>query len=515
MTSPIISIRNIGKQFAAVRALDDVSFDIERGELHAVMGENGAGKSTLMKILAGVLTGYEGELWVKGQAVQFGSTRDAEKVGISIIHQELNMVEELSVAANIFLGREVASWFGLNQREMDRQAAAMLAELESNISPVSLVGSLRVGDQQLVEIAKALSLRSDILIMDEPTSALTESEVARLYRVIDRLRARGVTILYISHKMDEVFRLADRITVLRDGRFVQTVNRIDTNPRQIAHLMVGRDIQPSQRHQLPAGAPLVLEAKDLSLPWPGHSRGWRLRNINFKLHRGEVLGIAGLMGAGRTELLECLFGASPVAPQGQVLIDGREHAFRHPAEAMQAGIAMVTEDRKRLGLFLHQTVRDNITVCSLSDGATLGVVNHRREANNAQEQIQSLRVKTAGPEASITSLSGGNQQKCIIGRCMLTKPKILLLDDPTRGVDIGAKSELYRLMEQLAADGMAILVTSSELPELLTVSDRILVLSEGELTGEFDRAEATEHKIMEAATRSGRMNLFQGEAALP
>lgn len=499
---PIISIRGVGKQFAAVRALDNVSFDIVPGELHAVMGENGAGKSTLMKILAGVLTEYEGELQVKGQTVHFEATRDAEAVGISIIHQELNMVEELSVAANIFLGREVASWFCLNQREMDRQAAALLAELECNISPVALVSSLRVGDQQLVEIAKALSLRSDILIMDEPTSALTESEVARLYRVIDRLRQRGVTIIYISHKMDEVFRLSDRITVLRDGRFVQTVDRADTNPRQIAHLMVGRDIQPSQRHQLPPGAPVVLEVKDLSLRWPGHSRGWRLRNINFQLHRGEVLGIAGLMGAGRTELLECLFGASPLAPQGQILIEGRAHTFDHPAEAMRAGIAMVTEDRKRLGLFLHQSVRENITVCSLTDGAALGVVNHVQESRNALEQIQSLRVKTAGPEASITSLSGGNQQKCIIGRCMLTKPRILLLDDPTRGVDIGAKSELYRLMEQLAAAGMAILVTSSELPELLTVSDRILVLSEGELTGQFDRAEATEHKIMEAATRS-------------
>lgn len=499
---PIISIRHVGKQFAAVRALDDVSFDIAPGELHAVMGENGAGKSTLMKILAGVLTDYEGELVIKGQTVRFKSTRDAEAAGISIIHQELNMVEELSVAANIFLGREVASWLGLNQREMDRRAAELLAELECTISPVALVSSLRVGDQQLVEIAKALSLRSDILIMDEPTSALTESEVARLYRVIDRLRQRGVTIIYISHKMDEVFRLADRITVLRDGRFVQTVDRADTNPRQIAHLMVGRDIQPSQRHQLPPGAPVVLEVKSLSLPWPGHSRGWRLRDINFTLHRGEVLGIAGLMGAGRTELLECLFGASPLAPQGQVCIEGRPQTFGHPAEAMRAGIAMVTEDRKRLGLFLHQTVRDNITVCSLSSSATLGVVNRAHEHSNAQAQIQSLRVKTAGPEASITSLSGGNQQKCIIGRCMLTKPKILLLDDPTRGVDIGAKSELYRLMEQLAAEGMAILVTSSELPELLTVSDRILVLSEGELTGEFNRAEATEHKIMEAATRS-------------
>lgn len=498
---PIISIRGVGKQFAAVRALDNVSFDIAAGELHAVMGENGAGKSTLMKILAGVQANYDGELWVKGNPVRFSGTSDAEAVGISIIHQELNMVEQLSVAANIFLGRESCNWLGLKQREMDERAAGLLRELESFISPTALVGSLRVGDQQLVEIAKALSMQAEILIMDEPTSALTETEVARLYRVIDRLRQRGVTIIYISHKMDEVFRLADRITVLRDGRFVQTVARAETSPRQIAHLMVGRDIEPSNRHQLPPGAPVVLEIKGLSLPWPGHSRQWRLRDINLQLHRGEVLGIAGLMGAGRTELLECLFGASSIAPQGAILIDGVAQTFRHPAQAMQAGIAMVTEDRKRLGLFLHQTVRDNITVTSLNEAATLGVINRRQERQSATDQIRSLLIKTAGSEASITSLSGGNQQKCIIGRCMLTRPKILLLDDPTRGVDIGAKAELYKLIEQLAAQGVAILVTSSELPELLTVSDRIVVLSEGEMTGHFTRSEATEQNIMEAATR--------------
>lgn len=498
---PIISIREIAKQFAAVRALDGVSFDVARGELHAVMGENGAGKSTLMKILSGVITDYEGELWVNGKLAHFEGTRDAEEAGISIIHQELNMVEQLSVAANIFLGRESSSWLGLKQRDMDRQAAELLAQLESNIAPTTLVGTLRVGDQQLVEIAKALSLKAEILIMDEPTSALTEAEVARLYRVIDQLRSRGVTILYISHKMDEVFRLADRITVLRDGRFVKTVDRAATTPREIAHLMVGRDIEPAVRYRTSEESPVVLEVRHLSLPWPGHSHRWRLRDINLTLHKGEVLGIAGLMGAGRTELLECLFGASSVKPQGDILIEGVEQQFMHPAEAMQAGIAMVTEDRKRLGLFSHQSVRENITVCSLADAASLGVINKSNERQAAIGQIKTLQIKTAGPEASITSLSGGNQQKCIIGRCMLTRPKILLLDDPTRGVDIGAKTELYRLMEQLAAEGVAIIVTSSELPELLTVSDRILVLSEGELTGHFTRAEATEQNIMEAATR--------------
>ena len=501
--TPIISIRNVGKQFGAVRALDDVSFDVTPGELHAVMGENGAGKSTLMKILSGVISDFEGELRLHNKPVHFSSTRDAEEAGVSIIHQELNLVEQLSIAANIFLGRESRSWLGiLNQREMDDRAASLLADLETNISPRGSVSTLRVGDQQLVEIAKALSLQAEILIMDEPTSALTESEVARLYRVIDKLRERSVTILYISHKMDEVFHLADRITVLRDGQFVETVNRSDTTPRAIAHLMVGRDIAPSKKHATEQNSAVVLETKKLSLPWPGHSRGWRLQDVNLKLHRGEILGIAGLMGAGRTELLECLFGASQLPPQGEILLEGKSCRFRHPSQAMKAGIAMVTEDRKRLGLFAHMTVRENITVCSLSDVSSAGVIFHNGETDAAMSQIQAMSVKTDGPEAMIATLSGGNQQKCIIGRCMLTNPKVLLLDDPTRGVDIGAKAELYLLMERLASEGMAIIVTSSELPELLTVSDRILVLSEGVLTGEFSRSEATEQKIMEAATKA-------------
>ncbi len=500
---PLISIRGVGKQFGAVRALSNVSFDVRPGELHAVMGENGAGKSTLMKILSGVYSEFEGELIVRGTAERFAGTRDAERAGISIIHQELNLVEQLSVAANIFLGRESRNWLGiLNQKEMDRRAAELLAELDTNISPRALVSTLRVGDQQLVEIAKALSLQASILIMDEPTSALTESEVARLYRVIDKLRAKGVTILYISHKMEEVFRLSDRITVLRDGQFVQTVNRTETTPRAIAHLMVGRDIEPRKKSAVTANAQVVLEVKKLSLPWPGHSRGWRLRDVSFQLHRGEILGVAGLMGAGRTELLECLFGSGEIRPVGEVLMEGQRCDFRHPSEAMKAGIAMVTEDRKRLGLFAHMSVRENITMCSLRELATSGVVSSGREHTAAVSQIRTLSVKTDGPEALITTLSGGNQQKCIIGRWMLTNPRILLLDDPTRGVDIGAKAELYLLMEQLASQGMSIIVTSSELPELLTVSDRILVLNEGVLTGEFSRQEATEQRIMEAATKA-------------
>ncbi len=500
-TVPLLSIQNITKRFPGVVALEDVSLDVPRGELHAVMGENGAGKSTLMKILSGVITEYQGQVRLRGHAVAFSGTRDAEAAGVSIIHQELNLVEQLSAAANIFLGRETRTSLGLlDDRGMEQAAAELLGQLECHIGPRQPVGELRVGDQQLIEIAKALSLESEILIMDEPTSALTEAEVARLYRVIDRLRARGVTILYISHKMDEVFRLADRITVLRDGRLVQTLDRSAATPRQLAHLMVGREIEETHLGAHRAAGNVVLQVKNLSLAWPGHARQWRLRDVSFELRRGEILGIAGLMGAGRTELLETLFGARSERHEGQILLDGQPVAFAHPAEAKRAGLALVTEDRKRLGLFAQMSVGQNITICSLADAAPGGFVRPRDEAALANGSIRQLNVKTSGAAASITSLSGGNQQKTIIGRWLLTRPKVLLLDDPTRGIDVGAKAELYRLMDQLCRDGLGIIVTSSELPELLTVCDRILVLCEGRLTGQFTRAEATEQKIMEAAT---------------
>ncbi len=497
-----VTIAHVTKQFPGVLALSDVTFDIAEGELHAIVGENGAGKSTLMKILSGVITDYEGEIRLRGQPVWFTGTRDAEAAGVAIIHQELNLVEELSAAANIFLGREIRGPLGLlSEGAMQRAAGELLKELECHIDPRALAGSLRVGDQQLIEIAKAISLQTEILIMDEPTSALTESEVERLYRVIARLRKRGVTILYISHKMDEVFHLSDRITVLRDGQLVKTLSRADTNATEITHLMVGREIEAvdfGEGHR--AAADVVLEVKDLSLAWPGHARAYRLKDINLTLRRGEIVGIAGLMGAGRTELMECLFGASDVRPTGEIILNGSPARFTHPAEAMKAGIALVTEDRKRLGLFAQMNVGQNITMCTLHQATTAGLLRGGLERAQADSMVTKLGVKTAGTSAPITSLSGGNQQKTIIGRWLLTDPQVLLLDDPTRGVDVGAKAELYRLMDRLCRDGLGILLTSSELPELLTVSDRILVLAEGKLTAEFTREEATEHKIMEAAT---------------
>jgi ribose transport system ATP-binding protein len=501
----IISIRSVTKRFPGVVALEGVTLDVRAGELHAICGENGAGKSTLMKILSGVIPDFDGELLLGGKPVRFKGTRDAEAAGISIIHQELNLVEQLSAAANIFLGREIRGWLVLrDDRAMEQAAGRLLKELECEIDPRQLAGEMRVGDQQLIEIAKALSLQSDILIMDEPTSALTEGEVARLYRVIERLRKRGVTILYISHKMDEVFHLSDRITVLRDGRVVKTLDKAATNPQEITRLMVGREIEAVDFGSQRQAGEVLLRVENLSLPWPGHARGWRLKDVSFELRRGEVLGFAGLMGAGRTELLECLFGAASEAPQGRIELTGRLVSFRHPREACAAGLSLVTEDRKRLGLFTAMNVGENISVCTLGKTGAGGFINRTREWQMAAATSEQLAVKTAGLGAAITSLSGGNQQKCVIGRWLQTQPRVLLLDDPTRGVDVGAKAELYRLIDGLVRDGIGVIMTSSELPELLTVCDRILVLSEGRLTASFSRAEATEHKIMEAATAGAK-----------
>lgn len=495
-----IEFQNVTKQFPGVLALDRVSFDVHQGEFHAICGENGAGKSTLMKILSGVITDYEGTVLVNGEAARFTGTRDAKSRGISIIHQELNLVEELSVAANIFLGRERSFRGFLHDSQMIKESQTLFDQLNCEIRPRQLVHELRVGDQQLVEIAKALSLKSNILIMDEPTSALTETEVERLFRVIEMLRQDGVTILYISHKMEEVFRLSDRMTILRDGQHVKTLTREETTPQQVTHLMVGREIESIELGTGRNVGQAVLEVENLSLPWPGHARQWRLKQISFKLRKGEVIGVAGLMGAGRTELLETLFGAREELPTGEVRLNGQQVNFRHPAEAKEHGIAMVTEDRKRLGLFQQMSVRENITMCTLAESVQVGLLRMGRESQAARESIASLGVKTASPETAITSLSGGNQQKCIIARWLRTNPEVLLLDDPTRGVDVGAKAELYQLIDKLCRQGLAMIVTSSELPELITLCDRILVLCEGQLTGELTKSEFSEERIMELAT---------------
>ena len=500
----------ITKQFGGIHALQGVSLQARAGEVHAICGENGAGKSTLMKVLAGAITDYDGQILLDHQAVKFSGPRDAEDAGIRIIYQELNLVPDLTVAANIFLGRERRNAIGLlGDRAMEREAKKLFERLGTPISPRACVSDLRIGDQQMVEIAKALMFSAEILIMDEPTSALSDAEVARLNRVIDDLRKGGATVLYISHKMNEVFTLADTVTVLRDGRFVASSASTDTTPAQVVRWMVGREIAALHFEPKVASGKARLSVENLGLASPAGSGRPNLSGITFDLRPGEILGVAGLLGAGRTELLESLFGASAVLPSGSMILDGQSGRFRSPGEAIAAGVALVTEDRKNLGLFDQMTVAKNVSLCRLGAMTTAGLVNRRAERAAVAEQIGALSIKTAGPEAAILSLSGGNQQKCILGRWLLTQPKLLLLDEPTRGIDVGAKAEIYALMKRLADEGMSILVTSSELPELLAVCDRILVLCEGRLTADLPRAGATEEAIMHAATQF----LDRGKAA--
>ena len=497
-----LEMRQITKNFGGVHALRDVSVAAHAGEVHALCGENGAGKSTLMKILAGAITDYDGQIVLEDRAVKFSGPRDAEDAGIRIIYQELNLVSEMTVAANIFLGRERTRGLGwLDDRAMEAEARRLFERLGTPINPRALIGDLRIGDQQMVEIAKALTFDAAILIMDEPTSALSDAEVHRLFRVIADLRRAGTTILYISHKMNEVFTLADRVTVLRDGQFVATATRAETNPAQVVRWMVGREIAAMHYEPHPIGSKARLEVANLSLPSPPHSGRPSLAGVSFQVHAGEVLGVAGLLGAGRTELLEALFGASPVLPTGTITLDGRPVRFPNPGAAIAAGVALVTEDRKALGLFSAMTVAENITIRRLGALTRGGLIDGRAEARAVAESIARLAIKTDGGGAPITSLSGGNQQKCVIARWLLIAPTLLLLDEPTRGIDVGAKAEIYNLIRRLVAQGMAIIMTSSELPELLTVSDRIIVLCEGRLTAELPRAEASEEAIMHAATQ--------------
>lgn len=495
-----LEMQGIGKRFGGVTALADVSLDAKAGEVHAICGENGAGKSTLMKILSGAILDYEGQLVLGGAPVRFTSPRDAEERGVSIIYQELNLVPELSAAANIFLGRE--RMFGgvlINDRAMVREAAGYFEQLGAHFSPAARVRDLRIGDQQLVEIAKALSLDADIVIMDEPTSALADAEVTRLFRIIESLKAAGVTVLYISHKMDEIFKIADRITVMRDGRHVRTLERTETNPRDVINLMVGREIASLDFEHTSTEREVVLRVANLSLPHPERAGSWQLEDVSLELRAGEVLGIAGLLGSGRTELLECLFGATGRRPQGEFHVEGLDRLPRTPREAIDHGIAMVTEDRKNLGLFDQMSVAFNITICRLEKVLKGIFLSPGKERRTSRDSIERLRIRTDGPAASILSLSGGNQQKCIIARWLLTEPRILLLDEPTRGIDVGAKAEIYLLLRQLCQEGIGVIMTSSELPELLAVCDRILVLCEGRKTAELSRHEATEEKIMHAA----------------
>ncbi len=500
-TAPLLEMHSITKEFPGVKALDGVTFDLCAAEFHALIGENGAGKSTLMKVLSGVYPfgTYGGDIAVEGAVKQFKTVRDAENAGIAIIFQELSLVKELTVAENIFLGREPSKFGVINWTELYQRAGKLLKDLNLPINPKTPVGNLGIGSQQLVEIAKALSQNAKILVLDEPTAALTEAEVETLFGILRRLKARGVGMIYISHKLGEVFEMSDRITVLRDGRTVGTNDAKDLTVEGVIAKMVGRevgDIFPTSQHEFGETA---LEIKNLTA-YEAQTNNLLVDNVSFSVRRGEVLGISGLMGAGRSELLMSIFGAHLGKNSGEIYVEGKRVTINSPAEAIRSGIGFVTEDRKRFGLILDQTILDNMTLAGLKQISGAFLTHRTRESVAARKSMQDLRVKANSPLTVAGTLSGGNQQKVVLGKWLLTNPKVLFLDEPTRGIDVGAKQEIYANINALAKQGLAIVMVSSELPEVIGLSDRILVLHEGKLTGEFTRTEATPERVMAAAT---------------
>ena len=494
MTTQILQVDRVSKSFPGVQALKDVNLQLSAGEVLAVIGENGAGKSTLMKILAGLQSPDTGSITLDGQSVTFENTRRAMEHKIFLIHQELNLVNNQSVGANIFLGREPNRYGWIDKKQIAERSADVLEKVGLDVRPQTLVGSLTIGKQQMVEIAKAVSADARILIMDEPTSSLSNRETDRLFEVVDDLRSRGVAIIYISHRLREVERLADRVTVLRDGENAGELAEEEIRHDKMVPLMVGRDVsQFYARSQHEIGEPL-LEVENLSTPT------WPLKKVSLKISAGEIVGIAGLVGAGRSELLRVLFGIDP-PEHGRILIDGQEALIDSPSHAIKAGIALVPEDRKQHGLILDSSVRENIGLPALSRfRRASGFLNFKEEKEQSDREIDRLGIRTTGGSQLAKLLSGGNQQKIVIAKWLALKPRLLLLDEPTRGVDIGAKEEIYRLMEQLAKEGMAILFASSEMEEILGMSDRVIVMHEGEITGELSKEEMTEESIMQCAT---------------
>lgn len=495
-------MKNIVKEFPGVRALDGVSFSLEAGEFHSLVGENGAGKSTLMKTLSGVYPfgSYEGDILIDDQVRQFRGIRDSENAGVAIIFQELSLVKELTVGENIFLGKEPSNFGIINWSELYQRTSQLLQDLNLNIDPRVQVGNLGIGQQQLVEIAKALSKEAKILVLDEPTAALTEAEVEILFGILRKLKARGVGMVYISHKLNEVFEMSDRITVLRDGKTIATHDAVDLTKDKVIELMVGREVGnifPEPDHDFGDAA---LEVKDLVAYSIDAVNKRVVDGVSFSVRKGEVLGIAGLMGAGRTELLMSVFGAWNGKYSRRVIVEGSEVDIDSPTAAINAGIGFVTEDRKRYGLILEQTILDNMTLAGLKRISGAFVTHRTREAIAVEGPMTSLHVKANSPMTIAGTLSGGNQQKVVLGKWLLTNPKVLFLDEPTRGIDVGAKQEIYTEINKLAKQGLAIVLVSSELPEVLGLSDRVIVLHEGKFMGEFTRAEATPEKVMAAAT---------------
>ncbi len=498
---PHMVMRNITKRFPGVVALDDVSFDVHVGQVHGLVGENGAGKSTLMKIMSGIYTEYDGSMLLDGEPVAFDSTREAIDSGVAMIHQELNLVPELSVFENIFLGREMKTRLGTIDRGAMRKAAEeLMSRLGLDIDTDRTIDRLRVSQRQLVEIAKALSLDTRVLVMDEPTSALSDSEVEYLFGVIRGLREHDVAVVYISHRLDEVYAITDRITVLRDGRVVGHGRAAELPRRELISLMVGRDLDELYPKVPVETGEEVLRVEHLTYR---QGRTHVLDDVSVNVREGEIVGVAGLMGAGRTQLLEAVFGAyPPESLSGSIFLKGQRVVFDSPQDAIARGLGLVAEDRKLQSLVLEQSVTANATLASLGQFTNrLRVISQRAEKQAVSRVVEDLSIKTPSIDTMVASLSGGNQQKVVIGKFLLSEISLFLLDEPTRGIDVGAKAEIYQLVGQLAKNGTAFLLVSSEMPELLAVCDRIYVLCDGRLTGQFEREAFDQEAIMEAATR--------------
>lgn len=494
MENYIVELENVCKYFPGVTALDNVSFKLNAGEVLALLGENGAGKSTLMKILSGVYTRDKGTIKIFGETIDDMNPVRAQELGIAIIHQELNMCDHLTVAQNIFLGREVTKKGILSDKEMNDEARKILDGLNIDIHPETIVGDLSVSKQQMVEIAKALSTKAKILIMDEPTSALTSKEIDDLFTIIKRLKKEGHGIVYISHRLEELQYIVDKVMILRDGQYIISMDYKDTSLREIISYMVGREITEKFPRIDKNLKEKILEVKNLNA-------GKMVRDINFSLYEGEIVGIAGLMGAGRTETTRALFGADPME-SGEIIIDGVEVKISKPIDAIKAGIVLVPEDRKKDGLCTKLSIRDNIALPNLDMIANkLGVVNRKKEEEITKTSVENLDIRLANAEIDADSLSGGNQQKVVVGKWLARNSRVVIFDEPTRGIDVASKVEIYNLMNELKSQGIGVLFVSSEMPEILGISDRILVMADGRITKELDIAEATQDIILEYATK--------------
>ena len=494
MNDIIVSMHDICKSFPGVKALDHVDFELRSGEVMALLGENGAGKSTLMKVLSGVYTRDSGDMEIQGKAYGNLTPKQAQAAGVAIIHQELNMCRHLTVAENMFLGREKVRGVVLNQREMEAEAAEVLGRLKIDISPRTVVGDLPISKQQMVEIAKALSMDARILIMDEPTSALTAREIEDLFRIIRDLRASDHGIVYISHRLEELQHIVDRVTIMRDGQYITTMNFADTTIDQIITYMVGREIKEKFPRVTCEKGKKIFEVKNLNA-------GRMVRNISFSLYEGEIVGFAGLMGAGRTETTRAIFGIDP-KQSGQIFLDGREIAIHSPADAIRQGVVLAPEDRKKDGLCTKLSIRHNIALPNLDLLCNrLGVVSHSRENAMCDRAVKNLQIKTPSVDVDAANLSGGNQQKVVVGKWLARDSRVVIFDEPTRGIDVAAKVEIYHLMNQLKQQGIAVMFVSSELPEVLGIADRVIVMCDGQITGEVMARETTQNEILTLATR--------------